>query len=279
MKLSKININMLLFVLLLALTSGCDDNGSSPNLNMQSMNVGVFASKITHIKPNTERVDTIINRIRGSIRGNPLPEFHYLKFQDSISYPHYYFQGKLHFGYERESNEYANFLGRFDIVEIELKTSQGVMSGEISIPDTLENLVLSEYDSLGIGESFELSWSGSDADFYSVEVFYMTQNFSNIYDTLVNSNRVKFNASYFKNPGEINSVRVTPVNGIFPAKGAQGNITGDGTGYLYYQNSIGDQGVYRDDIKVGSGFSKSFDKKQFLKEKYMSNKSLLERIN
>ena len=67
------------------------------------------------------------------------------------------------------------------------------------------------------------------------------------------NNSFTFPGSIFSYNGEIDYINVQPMNGSLPQEGAEGNMSGDGSGFLYYfTHRFNYEG---DDIVVGSGTS------------------------
>ena len=136
-----------------------------------------------------------------------------------------------------------------------MRTSHGQLQGTISYPDTITALTLSEYDTLQIGQSLTVSWPGSEADFYYISLSYSWRdddsNWRYTYiDTFAAGHSITFPGSIFSYNGEIYWIRVQAMSGPLPAAGSAGNMSGDGSGFLYYYG----QSVYHNTwIIVGSG--------------------------
>ena len=130
----------------------------------------------------------------------------------------------------------------------------------------MRTLTLSEYDNLQLGESFTVSWSGSNAEFYQVSLNYrwVDENDNSHYEYLgefVSGNSITYPGSNFLHNGEISYISVQPINGPIPEEGTPGNMDGDGSGFLYY---IGEYLNYEgDDIIVGSGTPAGMSKNPF----------------
>lgn len=75
-------------------------------------------------------------------------------------YPRYVSFGSI------DGAEVVLITSNFDPVTVAVKTSLSKLTGTISLPDTITYLSLSEYDTLYLGESITISWSGSNADFF-----------------------------------------------------------------------------------------------------------------
>ena len=194
----------------------------------------------------------------GVIFSDPLVEFTYLKLNEtvfsgddySIIYPGYTIFG--------ENDSTAMITSNFTPLDVEVKTSQGMMNGTISLPDTIMTLGLSETSNLPLSTPFTISWAGSNADFYDVSIDYgykdENENWQNEhFNEMTTDYSFTFPGSIFSYNGEINYITVQPINGTIPKEGAEGNMSGDGSGFLYYwANTFRYEG---DDIIVGSGIS------------------------
>lgn len=207
--------------------------------------------------------DTLINSpatfITGVILSDPLPSFDYymaggVTFTGDDNYT--YYPGYLAFGANFNFEYYEPILTNYNPLNFEVKTSIGQLNGSISLPDTITSINLSEYDTLQLGEAFTVSWLGSNADFYSFNFEYEwideEYNWEKVWiDTFVVDNSITIPGSFFQYNGETDYIRIKPMNGPYPKNGAIGNMSGDGTGFLYYEN---ESTRYEDDeIIVGSG--------------------------
>lgn len=189
------------------------------------------------------------------IHGNPFPDFTYFKLGETkFSGDDYLdiYPGYLSInGYENDLRITSNL----NPLDVEVKTSFGTVIGNISLPDTITTLGLSETSNLPLGSPITVSWSGSNADFYSVTINYewsQNDNYHSEYlDKFVSGNSVTYDGTIFSYNGVIDYIRVQPMNGPIPEKGSESNMSGDGSGFLYYMvKTIYNEG---DDIIVGSG--------------------------
>jgi len=195
----------------------------------------------------------------GVVFGDPLPEFTHLKLGETVFSGDEYssvYPGYIGIGIGENDEERAMITSNFNPLDVEVKTSLGTVNGTVSLPDTITAVTLSEYDTLQLGESFTVSWTGSNAEVYSVTIEYqwVDENDNWHYewlDEFVTGNSIAYAGSIFSHNGEIGYIRVQPMNGPLPEEGAIGNMSGDGSGFLYY---ISDSIYYEGgDIVVGSG--------------------------
>jgi len=194
----------------------------------------------------------------GVIFSDPLVEFTYLKLNETVfsgdDYSEIY-PGYTMFG---DNDSTAMITSNFTPLDVEVKTSQGMMNGTISLPDTIMTLGLSETSNLPLSTPFTISWAGSNADFYTVSFSYDYKDENDnwqyeYFDEMTTDNSFTFLGSIFSYNGEINYITVQPSNGTIPKEGAEGNMSGDGSGFLYYWASTFN--YEGDDIIVGSGSS------------------------
>ena len=194
----------------------------------------------------------------GVILSDTLPEFTHLKLNETVfsgdDYSEIY-PGYIIFG---DNDSTAMITSNFTPLDVEVKTSQGKMNGTISLPDTIMTLGLSETSNLPLSSPFTISWAGSNADFYAVSISYGYKDENDnwqyeYFDEMTSDNSFTFPGSIFSYNGEIDYITVYPINGTIPKEGAEGNMSGDGSGFLYYwANTFNYEG---DDIIVGSGSS------------------------
>ena len=195
----------------------------------------------------------------GVIFANPIPGFEYIKLGDiSFSGSQYYkyYPGYLMFGMV-DGGEEIVITSNLNPLNTELKTSLGTLNGTISLPDSVENLTLNVVDTLPLNQPLTISWNNGSADFYEI-FFDYSWNDSMIYDyvyvdTFITDNSITFPGSLFSHNGNIYFISVTSINGPPPGAGVEGNMTGDGSGFLYYINSS--ESAYFNDIVVGTGSS------------------------
>jgi hypothetical protein len=194
-----------------------------------------------------------ITKAWGVVLGDPLPEFNYLKLGETMfntdEYYKYY-PGYLYVGLQR-----TIITDNLNPLNVEVKTSHGQMNGTISLPDEIDTLILSEYDNIQFGESFTISWSGSNADFYNIYFDYTWIDENDYWqwediEEFVTEDSYTYEGSNLLYDGEIGYIHVQPINGPFPREGSVGNMSGDGDGFLYYLTDVSE---YYGQIDVGSG--------------------------
>jgi len=135
---------------------------------------------------------------------------------------------------------------------VEVSTSLGDVSGTVDLPVDPAGVSYSDTAQIALGEDLTVSWSGGDADFYFFELEYEYDFGWDYFDTLTVGTSVTIDGAFFAHDGLIDNVDIQPINGPAPIAGSTGNMSGDGTGFLFHII----EGVWDDpDIQVGAGLS------------------------
>lgn len=185
--------------------------------------------------------------LNGVVLADPLPTLQSVGISgEEFSDPSYfeYNEGHIFFG------ELAIHSG-FDPIEVAVRTSAGDVEGAVSLPDEITHLEFSESETLEVGEALTVSWPGHEADFYYFQLEYLwgDSEVTGI-DTIVSGSSMTIDGSFFSHDGVISDVWVQPSNGPMPGPGATGNMSGYGSGYLYYTRP---KYSAEEDIQVGDG--------------------------
>jgi len=223
---------------------------------------------------------------RGVLLADSTPVFEYFKMgKESFSDSEYVklFEGYISFGdYDFDGN--AIITSDFNPLNVEVKTSLGKISGSLNFPDKIQSIILSEYDSLALGDPFTITWTGSNADFYNVSCNYHWRDGdgnlgTTVLSEFVSDTSITFPGSLFLNNGEINFIFVIPQNGPPPSDNSVGNMSGDGDGFLYY--SIAGTGHKGESITVGVGSKNGYQSQSsyqiMAKEKLDKSRAMLEK--
>jgi len=207
-----------------------------------------------------EWVDGEVVLVEGVLLADPMPDFEYLEVEgerfEGEEYVDYYL-GYMAFG----EFGYANHpvVSSYDeLLDFEIKTSIGKLSGSIAEPDTITTVSVND-TLLAIGEDLVVSWQGSNADFYEVYFTFTWEDEDgrhwDYHDTLLTSNSVTYDGSNFQENGVIESIRIYPMNGPLAEAGADGNMSGDGGGFLYFEAR--ESARFETEIQIGAGLSKT----------------------
>ena len=173
--------------------------------------------------------------LNGVVFADPLPTLQSVELNDEeFSDPGLwgYQEGYIYFG--QGDYPIAVWSG-FDPIDVAVRTSAGTVTGTVSLPDEITSLEFSESEALELGEALTVSWPGQEADFWYFELYYEYGDWEYEYfETIVSGNSVTIDGSFFSYDGIIWAVWIQPTNGPMPQPGATGNMSGYGSGYLYY---------------------------------------------
>lgn len=224
---------------------GCDGSPtSSDDETVASAITYVFADHTPYYdKMRTESFRDWTTTVYGSVTADPMPLFEYVRVNEQyFSGSHYctYYPRRLYFGGWSSGSTPITVSSGFDPIDISVCTSAGEVAGTMSLPVTISLLHFSEEDSLELGESLMVSWPGANADFYRFTLQYAWRDTTGsparyeYADSLVAGPAVVVDGSFFSHDGVIGIVDVQPINGPYPEAGTSGNMSGEGTGFLYY---------------------------------------------
>lgn len=225
---------------LVAALAGCDDSNPS-DASGEATVIYAFAFHGDFLAEREEATD-----LWGLIAADPIPAF------ESVTMNGIEFSGHEHWDFSEGLLYFGGCViySDFDPLTVEVSTSLGDVVGTEPLPVQPTGIAYSDPDSLGIGEDFTVFWSGGNGDFYFFELEYFHEYGVGSLDTLVVGTSVTIDGSFFPYNGEISEVYIQPINGPVLEPGSYGNMTGDGTGFLYH---ISD-GEWEDvGIKVGNG--------------------------
>lgn len=268
-------IIVIIFLLVITMVTSwkCDNGAEQNGANSQAAVVFVRHYYVGRRAPTWERIYIPSILVYGDLIADPLPVIDYVqvanrKFSDPTNF--YYYQGGVHFTTYNRIWSDSIPEPKFAPVTIKIQTDLGEIEGSITVPDTIETLTISAADTIPLGTSVTISWTGSDADYYYVYFFHNwalgvvgdTVNgwgyLGYSMDTLISGNSVTYDGSRFSSDGDISEFEVCPINGPLPVAGAEPNMEGDGYGYLYLENStkLSDRLIV-----IGAGIDYSFFQK------------------
>lgn len=255
-------VTVIVAILSSGLISACDSDDSESITNStasQRFYIFLQYQKSYWVYP-TGSVPGPFTSVSGYLIANPLPKVLDVQVNDTSVFNEYkYFPGRIVFAGVSPSSEENDPLLRYTGPKhtFVAKTSFGQVSGEISKPDSITVIQVSETESLKLGEELNLTLTGSSADFYHIMIFYPNVVnpgeflFPNVVDTIVSTKNVIFPKNYFPYNGYISNITVTPINGPDGKVNSKGNLKGVGSGYLYYSGQRTELGLR---ITVGAGF-------------------------
>lgn len=253
MKNYSIIIVMALFASLFLSCEKNDENTQAAMIYMSHRYDGIKGEGENYQRKEVENI-----YFAGSLIGSPLPSMNYyqigsLKFSDP-KYFHYN-EGSLSFSPEETIWEDQLDEPKFNPLKIIVSSSIGEIEGSVTFPDTIKTMSIDVADNISKGTPITVTWSGSNAEYYVVELNYLYMEdeytvYGRTLDTVVTSESVTFNGNMFNKDGEINYISVYPMNGPKPSAGSKPNMKGVGYGYIYAQNEY----IYSDrTIYVGEG--------------------------
>jgi len=152
-----------------------------------------------------------------------------------------YDDGVIYFG-----TLHTPLMGNVDPLEVEVKTSQGTLSGSVTIPDTIDTAYVSHSDTLRVNEPLTVYWDDTGADFFAIDISCSFTN-SNSDDERVSAiaynSPFTFSGTSFANYRKINYFFISSFNGSYPLIASDstyiggGNMNGTGKGFLFNNNS------------------------------------------
>ena len=269
----KMMINFSIISIMLLIFLGCSEHSdTSPPLTIDQIVIEV----IDQIGFDFKQSDDYY--IQGRVVGEPVPDFNYMKINTNlyeIEDNYSYYLGCLFF---KLTNEQLNTLEMTDTVTMEVSTSLGSVTGVISKPSQLDSVMINDTSSdynyqIENDQDIILTWTYGDIkpDFVHILYWYdwfdeITQEYVGdfVLRTIPNTeNSIKlFDADETNMNGEI-YVNFSSYNGPVLESNTLGNMTGEGSGYLY-RRLITDAGIFG--IQVGAG----------LKNKAMTEDELIE---
>jgi hypothetical protein len=229
---------------------GCDSSSDPCKCSQQNAVTAVWAYHEDELALATASRDGA-TWLNGVVFADPLPTLQSVDLNDAeFSDPRYwhYIDGYIYIG----DWYYAIVVySGFDPIEVAVRTSAGDVEGAVSLPDEITHLEFSESEVLELGEPLTISWPGQDADFYYFGLYYEWGDWEySAIDTVLSGNSVTIEGSFFSHDGVIWDVWIQPTNGPVPQPGATGNMSGYGSGYLYYSR---DEYYEEVGIPVGQG--------------------------
>jgi len=237
---------------------GCDKNREKEIEENQVLFFYAYYGDLYWDRDSNIFVETESTSGWGVLLTDSTPTFDYFKMgSESFSDSGYvkFYDGYISFGdYDFDGN--AIITSDLNPLNIEVKTSLGTISGSINFPDEIESITLSQSDTLEIGEPLTISWTGSNANFYNVSYSYRWKDKNGklgttYFNEFTSDILMTLPGSLFDNDGEIIFLYVIPQNGPSPTDNEIGNMSGDGSGFLYY--SIDGTRYNGENIVVGLG--------------------------
>lgn len=248
---------IIILLILCCIFIGCDKIVTDSNESSQFIVIYLDNHDEYYDSDSQSVIDSVYTNVYGWIDCNPYCEFQHLKLDTLI------FSGKDYtytlLGYQAfpPDDNLIRLFSDFYQLDVELQTSLGKVNGNISLPDTIMKIELSETNNLPLSTLFTISWAGSNADFYYVACDYKYNDNGMEYKYLADYTsdmHYTFEDSIFSFNGTISNIIVQSINGPIPKVGAEGNMSGNG--FLYYSSKF--VSYNGDQINVGSGINRQF---------------------
>lgn len=141
------------------------------------------------------------------------------------------------------------YIEPFQTDKITIKTGIGELKGIINMPDSVSNIIYNHnlFDTLKINDSLEIYFEGN-ANYYVLNywiTYAIPPDTNLIYhapgEIISKTNKFTISSSMLNKSGILAINSIKSFNGPYLEEGSQGNMNGDGKGFLY---SMVDQGVY-----------------------------------
>ncbi len=131
--------------------------------------------------------------------------------------------------------------------EFDIATSEGNLSGHIKKSTLYDSITVSAKQAMNLGESWTMTIHGGKSDFVAISATL----FGLPLDTIITGSTFSIPASRLNQNGYLTIWEVSMINGPMQNKGAKGNISGDGGGFIWYSSESDEGTLYN--VRVGSG--------------------------
>ena len=226
MKFSKIILSIYFIILL---TVSCSKNSTEPEIigepdqfmviNIEPINLESFE--------NEEIIIRSALSISGKVVADTLPSIEFVTVNDTT----YMVESGLEIGEKTFSIIFDKEVSSISNIDIEVKTSIGTMYGSIAKPDSISNISFNPALPIQSNQKLTVMWEKSNPQYYH----YMLFSRYNYFDEITKTNKIELPAIQFSSNGTYQLV-IYGVNGPVPQEGAEGNMKGDGVGFLYFRN-------------------------------------------
>lgn len=159
--------------------------------------------------------------------------------EESVPYENIYRGRNIEYGSINFKNASTLFIENDDYKKFIINNSLGKLEGIIKIPDSIYNVEYSLSDTVRSDENLEINFNGN-ADYYilSYVVAYQippdTLYYHYLEKKLVSvTTKFVIDLTQFSNSRYLVVNSIQAFNGPLPEKGTNGNMSGDGSGFLY----------------------------------------------
>lgn len=236
-----------LFIILISFIS-CDDKSTIVEVEKNKL----FAKVIFTTYPSYFDIDS--NKViykttmdfEGEIIGESITSIESILIgNSSIPFEDSYSIDRKNYGVINFNKTSDTFIEPFKTNKFTIKTDIGELDGIISMPDSVINISYNHnlFDTLKINDSLEISFKGN-ADYYVLD-YWITYaippdtnlNYHVSGEIISKTNKFTISSAQLNKSGRLAINRIISFNGPFLEVGSQGNMKGDGTGFLYSQVS------------------------------------------
>lgn len=234
-------------ITMLTFLSSCDKEDESSEKPDQILTVYLEFNDRYYNEEADSMISGPFTMVSGFLSADPVPKMIDLKVNGRLVFDKFFYSYGLVSFYDETALFGRGLPIPFSngLQLVTANTALGEITGKISVPAQISSVSFSPASSMTINQPVTVSWKGSNANFYSVAIFY-----NGVVDTIVKGNTVTFPGKYFKYPGVIDEASIYPVNGPFPVENISGNLSGAGKGNLFY---VGKSYDWEGWIVIGSG--------------------------
>lgn len=271
------NLRSLFLITMLMILASCNfDNNTIVNEEGQRVLAYIMESDDYLYKQSSYDL-----KIEGKLTASPLPEFNYFKIDGEIFSSWDNFAVKPGYIDFYMNPEQASDIHIYSTVYFEVNTEFGAVFGNQSRPGLIDNIEINDDPAdysiqypnaeISLSEILEVSWTyGSEIpDFLHIYGIYsyhdgFTDKVMEINEYIDNSYTFfrLFNSGVLKYDGRVN-FNIEPYNGPIPTEDSASNLSGDGTGTLYWSHL---PDYCELEVQVGNGYKSKENLKSKLRD-------------
>jgi hypothetical protein len=227
MNYSKIIISIYLIMLFAV---RCSKNSTEPEIIGEPEQFMVINIQPINLQ-SIENGETTINsalRIDGKVVADTLPSIESVTVNESP----FMVESGFEFGEKTFTIIYDKEVSSIENINIEVKTSIGIMFGSVANPDTITNISFDPALPMQSNQKLTVTWDKGKVQYYR----YLLFSRRNYFQEITTTNKIEIPATQFRSDG-MYQLAVYGVNGPVPKEGTKGNMSGDGVGFLYFINN------------------------------------------
>lgn len=243
-----------IFHILIMLTAfvSCDETSTIVEVEKNKLFAKIIVSTYpSYFDPDSNRVihKTTMD-FRGEIIGERITSIESIIIGNkSVPFIDSYSIDPKNYGVINFNKPVEAYIEPFRTDKITIKTGIGELEGIINMPDSVSNIRYNHnlFDTLQINDSLEIYFEGN-ANYYVLNywiTYAIPPDTNLIYhapgEIISKTNKFTISSSMLNKSGILAINSIKSFNGPYLEEGSQGNMNGDGKGFLY---SMVDQGVY-----------------------------------